>query len=175
MLRHAFAAVARTHNVAILGDGEADAAYAESALYESGRPVMVVPTGTVSCHLSRCAVVWDGSATAARAVNDALSLLKVFDAVEIICVRDESQLRDQLPGFEITEHLNRHGIDAVLHEVLILHEDTVGTLLRHVGGSHFDLVVMVAYSHSWLRERLLGGATRSLLDLHPTALFLSHS
>jgi len=174
-LRHGFAAVARTHDLAILGDDQADAAYAETALYESGRPVMIVPAGTAACRLGRCAIAWDSSATAARAVNDALPLLAAFDAVELVCVRQATQLRDQLPGFEITQHLNRHGIDAVLHEVPVHRDDSIDTLLDYLGRSRFDLVVMGAYSHSFLRERLFGGTTRSMLNSPPTTLFLSHS
>ncbi|WP_210253214.1 universal stress protein, partial [Beijerinckia sp. L45] len=151
------------------------AAYAETTLHESGRPTMIVPAGTRTCRLERCAVAWDGSATAARAVNDAIPLLAAFDAVELVCVRHATQLRDQLPGFEMTQHLVRHGIDAVLHEVPVRRDDTIETLLSYLGKACFDLVVMGAYSRTWVQERLFGGATRSLLASHPTTLFLSHS
>ena len=125
-VRHGLAAVARTCDVAILGEDQSEAAYAVSSLYERARPVMSVPKATEGA-----AARSPGTAarTAARAVNDATPLLDALDAVELVCVRQETRLRDELPGFEITQHLVRHEIDAVLHEVPVLRNDAIDTQL----------------------------------------------
>ena len=173
-LETAFAILARNHDLAILDAGETGARYTIRALFESGRPVIVVPSTRVASPMRHAIVAWDGSPGAARALNDAIPLLRMIDTVELVCVRPKQQLRDSLPGFEITEHLHRHDVDAILQELPIVGGDAIATLVEHVRQTKADLVVMGAFSHSRLSERILGGMTRSMLDLCPVPLFLSH-
>jgi nucleotide-binding universal stress UspA family protein len=95
-------------------------------------------------------------------------------SVEVVCVRPEEHLRDHIPGLEIELHLRRHGINATLTGLPTIGKDPVKTLIAHVQNVRPDLVVMGGYSHSWVRELVLGGMTRSMLTTCPSVLFLSH-
>ncbi|MGD0633585.1 MAG: universal stress protein [Beijerinckiaceae bacterium] len=173
-----FAVTARTFDLAILDASQTALGgsnqYVEEALLQSGRPVAIVPEGLKQAKLERGLVAWDGSAQAARAVNEALPLLTSMISVEVVCVRPEEHLRDHIPGLEIELHLRRHGINATLTGLPTIGKDPVKTLIAHVQNVRPDLVVMGGYSHSWVRELVLGGMTRSMLTTCPSVLFLSH-
>jgi nucleotide-binding universal stress UspA family protein len=173
-----FATTARTFDVAILDARETATApssrYVEEALMSSGRPVIVVPPEWTSRPLERAVVAWDGGAEAARAVNEALPLLAGMRSVEVVCARSPDLLRDQIPGLEIEQHLRRHGVEATLVGLPIIEKSPVKTVIAHVRNIRADLVVMGGFSHWWLRELVLGGMTKTMLDDVPAVLFLSH-
>lgn len=173
-----FAINARAFDLSILDSSPMGFAgsnhYVEEALLQSGRPVAIVPAGFSPAKLDKAIVAWDGSAQAARAVNEALPLLAAMTSIEVVCVQTGRQLEDHVPGIDIELHLRRHGLNAVLTNLPTAGRDPVRTLITHVTNAKPDLVVMGGYSHSWVRELLLGGMTRSMLETTPAVLFLSH-
>jgi nucleotide-binding universal stress UspA family protein len=173
-----FAVTAQTFDLAIVDASQTALGgsnqYVEEALLQSGRPVAIVPETLIKAKFERGLVAWDGSAQAARAVNEALPLLTQMTSVEVVCVRPEEHLRDHIPGLEIEQHLQRHGINATLIGLPTVDKDPVKTLGVHIQNARPDLVVMGGYSHSWVRELVLGGMTRSMLKNCPSVLFLSH-
>jgi len=83
----------------------------EAALFESGRPVVVVPyIQTDGLKLDRVMVCWDGSRNAARAIADALPFLKRGKVIEIVMVASGGGKADEIPGVDLGEHLARHGL-----------------------------------------------------------------
>ena len=118
-------------------------------------------------------VAWDGGLAAARAVSDALPLLKRAGEVEVVSIAMKGLPSDELPGFNITRHLTRHGIAATLKK--LPHADDVGgALLSHAADSSADYIVMGGYGHSRLREFILGGATRTMFKSQTIPVFMSH-
>src|SRR6516162_1506424 len=83
----------------------------EAALFQSGRPVVVVPyiqrTGLT---LDRVLLCWDEGRQAARAIADALPFLRRAKAVEVVTVTTEPLKSDDLPGADIAHHLARHDL-----------------------------------------------------------------
>lgn len=173
-----FTALARTHDLTIL-DGEPAAAAVDRGLIEavltgSGRPLIVVPQGREAFAGDRIVIAWDGSAKAARALNDAMPLLRTASHVELVSVTGEKDLTHSVPGAEIAPHLARHGIAVNVLALPAQDGDVAETLRNHANLTRADMIVMGAYVHSRLREMFLGGTTQSLLKDCPVPLFMSY-
>ncbi len=178
-LVEAFLCQARVHDVAVLDAVDSvvdlDRALAERVLFDSGRPVIIVPEGHPGFRCRRAIVAWDGSGVAARAVADAMPLLRAADQVEIVSVVGEKDMARLVPGAELAPHLARHGVKVEVKSLPMGGAGGVAQVLRgHASLLHADLIVMGAYRHSRFQEMLLGGVTRSLLETSPVPLFLSH-
>lgn len=120
---------------------------------------------------SKVLVAWNGSREAARAAFDALPFIVEADATEILLV-DPPADRGEAPGAAIAAALARHGAAVSVHEQESGSQSTDAVIRDRVLATGADLLVMGAYSHSWLRELLFGGTTRSLLGNVPAAVLL---
>jgi len=150
--------------------------YAESLIFGSGRPTLILPTTPPSqpFRLGTVAVAWDFSRPAARALSDALPLLEQAGKVRIVTVLNEKALDTARSAEELAKNLARHGIDVVLDTVDAAGRP-IGAVLETYTLSHgIDLLVMGAYGHSRWRQFILGGATKSLLSKPPLPILLSH-
>ena len=147
----------------------------EGVLFGSGRPVVFVPfihKGGMT--LDRVMVCWDGSRAAARAVADALPLLKKGKQVEVVIVSDKPNKADELPGADLGQHLARHGLKVEVKRITSPDIDVPSTILSHAADSSADMIVMGGYGHSRLREFILGGVTRGLLESMTVPILMSH-
>jgi nucleotide-binding universal stress UspA family protein len=146
----------------------------EGALFDSGRPVLVVPyiqKGVLK--LDRALVCWNGSRNAARAIGDAMPFLHRAKAVEVLIVTGEGNTGDEIPGADIGEHLARHGLEVEVERVASKGEVS-DIILSHAADASADLLVMGGYGHSRLREFILGGVTRGILRTMTVPVLLSH-
>jgi nucleotide-binding universal stress UspA family protein len=147
----------------------------EGVLFESGRPVIFVPfihKGGVN--LDRIIICWDGSRAATRAVADSLPLLKKAKHVEIVIISDKPSRQDELPGADLGQHLARHGLKVDVKRITSPDIDVPSTILSYAADSDADMIVMGGYGHSRLREFVLGGATRGLLEAMTVPVLMSH-
>jgi nucleotide-binding universal stress UspA family protein len=143
----------------------------------TGRPVLVVPyAGIFDTIGRRVLVAWDGTREAVRAANDALPLLKNAEAVTVIFVgARETTLTEHRPSIErIVHHLQRHGIPAQTEETLQGDLRVSDVLLSRGADLVVDLLVAGAYHHSQLREALVGGVSRELLEHMTVPVLMSH-
>lgn len=147
----------------------------EEWIFAAGRPCLVVPDGADDdMSFDRVLVSWDGSRSAARAVCDALPILQRAKQVRIVTLRGEKELPEGDIGAPLVEFLAQHGV-AGTAEVVPTGSGTVGkALLAAAADAKANLIVMGAFGHSRLREFVLGGATKELLDKSKTPLFMSH-
>ncbi len=146
----------------------------EAALFDSGRPVLIVPPGRERYVGKRILIAWDGGASAARAVADALPFLKQAEEVEILTVTGEKDLAGLLPGTDLAPHLARHGVKVTVRNVALGEADVASEIRQAASGFAADLIVCGAYKHSRLREWLLGGVTQSLLQECRLPILMSH-
>jgi nucleotide-binding universal stress UspA family protein len=176
--RGRFAQLARVHDVTVLDaakPGTQAREATEDALFDSGRPVLVIPPHGGSSTPRRIAVAWDGSARVARAVGDALMFLRSADLVIAVTISGEKDLSRMAPGADLDVYLARHGVrDPKLATLTAKRGDVAARLRLFVAEEDVDLIVMGAFVHSRFREAILGGVTRSLLDAAPVPLFMSH-
>lgn len=148
--------------------------YAESVIFGSGRPILILPDASPVPALAKVAVAWDSSRAAARALADALPLLALAREVDVVTVLNEKQLDDPGSAQGVVRNLAKHGVAARSREIDAAGR-AIGDVLRDlVADDGYDLIVMGAYGHSRLRDFVMGGATKSLLAEPPVALFMSH-
>jgi len=175
-----FASLARRFDLSVIAQPEPekptlDRLIIESALFDSGRPVLIVPyIQRAGLKLDHVLVGWDGSRTAARAIGDAMPLLLRAKAVEIVMVAGEAAKSDEIPGADIAHHLARHGVKPELHRLVSTEIDVASTILSHAADASADFLVMGGYGHSRLREFVLGGATRGILGAMTIPTLMSH-
>jgi nucleotide-binding universal stress UspA family protein len=175
-----FGLIARRFDLVVVGqaepkNGTVEELIAESALFESGRPVIVVPyIQKAPLKLDRVMVCWDGSRAATRAIADAMPLLERAGQVELVIAGKERGKRDEIPGADMGQHLARHGLTVDVKRVSGGDIDVADALLSHAADANIDFVVMGGYGHSRLREFVLGGVTRSILRAMTAPTLLSH-
>ncbi len=175
-----FSRIARHFDLAIVGQVEpsvnsVEATISESTLFESGRPIIIVPyIQKAPLKLDRVMVCWDGSRAATRAVADAMPLLERAGNVEVVTVANERSKQNQIDGVDIGLHLARHGLKVEVNRILRGNLDVVDALLSHAADIGTDFMIMGGYGHSRLREFVLGGVTRSILHSMTVPTLMSH-
>jgi nucleotide-binding universal stress UspA family protein len=176
---HRFGTIARDYDLSVLAQAEPDGDVAETlaieaALFNSGRPVLVVPyIQSTGLNLDRVMVCWDGSRNAARAVADAMPLLRCAGAIEVVTIESQER-RNELAGAKIAEHLARRGLKVELKPLVGADIDVADTILSHASDVSADLIVMGGYGHSRLREFILGGATDGMLRSMTVPTLMAH-
>ncbi len=148
--------------------------YIEPVLLQSGRPCLGLPyIGAEAARFKTVTIAWDGSASAARAVADAMPFLERADRVHVAALRETI---DERPGSaaRLSKHLARHHIDAEW-VTFPKRNGVVDTLLSLAVDAGSDLLVMGAYDHSPMRERLVGGASRDILRTMTVPVLMSHA
>jgi nucleotide-binding universal stress UspA family protein len=153
--------------------GGPDQVLAETLILMSGRPVIVLPHGHEGA-LGNVVLAWDGSAPAARAMNDALPVFKAARAVTVLTVTGDKQVDHIAPADHAVRHLRRHGVRAHRVEIEPEGRSTAAALEHHLKAERADMIVMGAFGHSRFREVLLGGVTEHMLAEAPAAVWLSH-
>ena len=149
----------------------------DEVLISTGRPVLVVPfIGPGSTIGERILIVWDGGREAARAVADALPLLERAKHVALISVnaRGLTRERGERQDADIGVHLARHGVRVEVRHDQAEKAEPADLVLNAVADQDIDLIVMGAYGHSRMREFVLGGMTRSMLDHMTVPVLMSH-
>jgi nucleotide-binding universal stress UspA family protein len=176
-----FGAIARRFDLAVVGQGEpgdlagAQELVAEGVLFSSGRPVVIVPyIQKAPLTLDRVMVCWDASRNAARAIADAMPLLKRAKAIDVVIVANERIKGDEASGADIGQHLARHGLKVEVKRIVAPDTDVASTILSHAADTSADFIVMGGYGHSRLREFILGGATRGILSAMTVPVLMSH-
>jgi nucleotide-binding universal stress UspA family protein len=149
----------------------------ETSLFESGRPLIVVPyIQKDRLKLDHVVCCWDGSRAAARAINDALPLLVRAAAVDLLIVLNEktNSAPNVIRGAEIAKHLARHDVKVRITTVPAADIDVTSAILSYVADISGTLIVMGGYGHAKLREVILGGVTRDMLKSMTVPVFMSH-
>ena len=145
------------HPSLIEGD---ESASMDAALFGSGRPVILVPENTKAGFGSKIAIAWDGAREGAVATSAALPLLKRANEVVIITAREDEDVTEPSA---LARYLAGHGVTAKTWAYTPGSESIAEGLLDQADHAGADCLVMGAYGHSRLRERILGGATEGVL------------
>lgn len=185
--------LARYADLVVIGQIDPDQASASVmsdfpayVVLNSGRPVLIVPyAGAPAPHALRNVLIsWNASKEAGRAVSAALPLLQQAEQVHVAIFDpdQDSAAHAGRPGAELLSYLDRHGVKAELslhrgerQGGLMKWPSGVGeALLSHAADVAADLLVMGAYGHSRLRETLLGGVTRTVLQTMTLPVLMAH-
>ncbi|MFN2259887.1 MAG: universal stress protein [Parasphingopyxis sp.] len=144
---------------------------ADVALH-SQAPVLVVPAEAEGFDCFGPAIVaWDGSFEAAQALRSALPLLRLADSTTLVTIAEKESA---FPPTDASTYLSRHGITSELVERTPDEQSVASALRAEFARRNGSYLVLGAYGHSRLRERLLGGVTRSMLEECHFPLLLAH-
>ena len=158
-------------------DGLGLDAVAVATVMSSGRPVLAVPfAGDFPTLGQRVLVAWNASREAARAVNDAVPLLREAASVTVLAVNPKRGINGHgdVPAADIALHLARHGVRAEAAHTVATDIPDGEALLSYAADISADLIVSGAYGHSRARELVFGGVTRTLLTEMTAPVLLSH-
>ena len=137
----------------------------ETALFDSGRPVLVVPQGYGGMVGKRILFAWNGSTESARAISLAMPVLSGAEAIDVLSVDGA-----MVPGptsAEIAQSLASHGLKVTSQHVKPGTRSAGQTIVDTAVAGGADLIVKGAYTQSRLRQMIFGGMTRHLI-LHST-------
>jgi len=150
---------------------------ASGVLFGAGKPVLVgAPAQFETLDWKTVLIAWDNEKPAVRAIAEALPILRAAEAVHILSIDpDASRTGDgEAPGWDLAAYLSRHGVNLTVHtqpsgqlalsRVIVEFADDIGA----------DGIVMGAFGHSRLRQRLLGGTTRSMMEDCPLPVLMAH-
>ncbi len=171
---------ARMHDITIIPVG-ADLGVkhyvAECVIFGSGRPTLImpeIPQRSGPLRLDTIGVAWDFSRPAARAVADAIPILRQARTVRVVTVTQEKAIGTGRSSTELAKHLAYHGIKAELEEEKAAGRSIGQALEEWAAACQIDVLVMGAYGHSRLRDFVLGGATKSVISQPKLPVLLSH-
>ncbi len=158
------------------GRGHEHEAVVEAELFDAGIPVLVMPDGcALPDPVRKVVIAWNESREALTAVRAALPLLQAADSVNITIIDPPPHAPDRSdPGGALSQMLARHAVKAdvsVLAKTLPRVSDVIA---RQLVDQDADLLVMGAYGHSRIRESILGGATRHMLQLAEVPVLMAH-
>lgn len=147
----------------------------EATLFGTGTPALVIPPDVTDVPPPEHALVaWDESDESLAAIRKALPLLRAAKLVSVVMVDPPSRAPERSdPGGALAQMLARHGahVDiAVLSRTL---PRVCDSLNRYATDNGCDLIVMGAYGHSRVREALLGGPTRDMLEDATLPIFMA--
>jgi nucleotide-binding universal stress UspA family protein len=158
-------------------DKELQRRVVNGALFRTPTPMMIIPKGQpIEAHPKTILVAWDSTEEAARALRQSMDFLQGAESVHVTLVDPiaSSSANGEEPGADVATFLARHGVkvdvDCISSEGRSIDE----ALRQHAVGVAADMIVMGAYNHPRLQERLFGGVTRSMLQNTPLPLFLAH-
>jgi len=141
----------------------------------AGRPVLIVPNaGSFDSTGKRILIAWNGSREATQAVTDAIPLLKLADNVNVMAVNPRHGEHGSVPGADLGTYLARHGVHVDVMTNPGDELDVGNELLSRAADLSADLIVMGGYGHSRVREWILGGATRTILESMTIPVLMSH-
>ncbi len=167
---------ARYHDIVLIGleaDNPTSRTTAESVVFGSGRPVVLLPETVDAGAFDHVAIAWDGSRVAARAAADARPFLARAKKVSVLTVADEKKLVVE-DGARLAESLRRGGVEA---EAAVLHGKGAAVARTLQDGAKergCGLLVMGGYGHSRVRDFVMGGATEGVLKSLSMPVMLSH-
>lgn len=168
-------------DLVLLGNGVRDdtglrKSVISGASFEAGTPLLLMPqAGRASLAPKKVLLAWNSRAEAARAAKAALGMLCAAESVHVVLVDpDASYFRNGgEPGADIAAFLARHGVKVLVEQRASSGRDVEVVLTQHGREIGCDMMVMGAYGHSRLRERIFGGVTASILEECALPVFLA--
>ena len=176
------AAEARVADLVIVGQAEPDSPptatpddLAEDIAMAAECPVLIVPyIGAAKPRGKTVMLCWNDSREAKHAAVGALPLLAAADKVIVLIIDPKASRGREEPGADVAVWLARHGVKVTVQRDSAADSDVGGVILSRAADHDIDLIVMGIYGHSRMRERVLGGASRTLLASMTAPLLVAH-
>jgi len=120
-------------------------------------------------------IAWDSRIESSQAVARSLSLLANTDQVSLVLVDPTEGDLDQgaEPGADAATYLARHGVKVTVDRLPSQGRTVASVLSQHATDTAADLLVMGAYGHSRLRQRIFGGVTSAMIEKPPLPVLMA--
>jgi nucleotide-binding universal stress UspA family protein len=180
LANQALAAASRLCSLSIVTQADAlhpthDSHLAETILLQSGRPMLLVPYIHRGPFQPRRALVcWDGGRAAARALHDAMPLLRKARTIDVITVHRAGTPASDTSVDPLVSHLGHYGLSVTVQHATADPEHFHDTILSTAADLGSDYLVMGGYGHSPLGELILGGTTREMFRSMTIPALMSH-
>jgi nucleotide-binding universal stress UspA family protein len=148
----------------------------EEVLFHSGKPVLIIPPCWTMGAIGRKIIFgWNGRREAARALGDAVSLFPSIGYTAVVTVNAKHNFAEEKrPGGSVAEYLVRKGIDVEIQNIESFTADAGRIILDEATALEADLIVIGGYGKARLREKMFGGATRTIVRETKVPVLLSH-
>jgi nucleotide-binding universal stress UspA family protein len=168
----------RLYDLIIIGKApqEEDAANTlmiNTALRETGRPVLLLNSGYSGIIGKNVALAWNGSVESSRALTFSLPFLTTASKVTLISAIDD--LDEEIHPDEAVRYLALHGITAATCEIKGSNgKSTAESLLAQATNCDADLLVMGAFTRSRLRRLFFGAVTEEIMENCTIPVLMAH-
>nr|WP_319514986.1 universal stress protein [uncultured Cohaesibacter sp.] len=149
----------------------------EGAIFRSTRPVLIVPKdGKATLKPERMMIAWNSGDEASRAIYSALGLMKKGTNVTILMVDPVARVEEsgEEPGADLATYLARHDVNVSVDVLSSDGQDQDKLVKQHAKAVQADMIVMGAYGHSRLRERIFGGVTEAFMKDPTLPVLMAH-
>ncbi|MCA1442899.1 universal stress protein [Ensifer sp. IC4062] len=139
----------------------------DGALFYSARPVLLATNRqSVTLRPRKILLAWNSTMESARAAREALELMESAEEVNVVVVDPSaaSAKNGEEPGADVATYLARHGIEVTVDRLPSAGRRVEEVLNQHAIDTSADLIVMGAYGHTRLRERIFGGVTKAMIE-----------
>jgi nucleotide-binding universal stress UspA family protein len=165
---------ARFHDMVVSAHHD-DIAGLGSLVLNAGRPVLLAPDHAPENLAPTITIAWKETAESARAINAAMPLLAKAEKILVLSVEDGRGSAATMESAErIAQQLRWHHLNSEALYVISGDQTPAAAIVKSARDNRADLIVSGSYSHSRLRELVLGGVTRDLLRESPLPVFLFH-
>ncbi|PDT85810.1 universal stress protein [Sinorhizobium sp. BJ1] len=136
----------------------------EGALFYSARPVLLASNlRSATLQPKNVLLAWNSTMESARAVREALDIMRNAEGVNLVLV-DPKTKNGEEPGADVATYLARHDVKVTVDGLPSAGRAVEEVLAQHARDTSADLIVMGAYGHSRIRERVFGGVTKAMID-----------
>lgn len=133
-----------------------------AVLFDSGRPVLIAPHTAPATIGTRICMGWNGTAESSAAVQAMIPWLQRAEAARVLTSEDYQ--RRGPSAQDLVTYLGLHGVNADVASFKAIDREVGAGLLAAARDFNADILSMGAYSHSRLRQLILGGVTRHVLE-----------
>jgi len=145
-----------------------------AALLTAGRPLLLCPSRPPAPFARKVAIAWNGSTEASSAVAWAMPFLREAEQVTLLTVTEHANGPIAAPAGDLAAYLAWNGIPSTTVATQAPTSQAGAELVRQAVACGADLLVMGAYTHSRLRQLILGGVTRRIIASAPIHCLMCH-
>ncbi|MDX0524284.1 universal stress protein [Sinorhizobium medicae] len=149
----------------------------DGALFYSARPVLLSANRqSVTLRPKKILLAWNSTMESARAAREAMELMENAEEVNVVLVDPSAApaRNGEEPGADIATYLARHVVNVTVDRLSSAGRRVEEVLNQHAIDTSADLIVMGAYGHTRLRERIFGGVTKAMIERPIVPVLMVH-
>jgi len=149
----------------------------DGALFHSARPVLLATNRqSVTLRPKKILLAWNSTMESARAAREAMELMESAEEVNVVLVDPSAApaRNGEEPGADIATYLARHVVNVTVDRLPSAGRRVEEVLNQHAIDTSADLIVMGAYGHTRLRERIFGGVTKAMIERPIVPVLMVH-